>query len=228
MSVWKRLKSSIEWLEHLHFIASIVANWTVVLSAVAAALFGFWTWSAEHAYLPVALVVLGSFCASIWALNGIIWLRRQSRPSAARIAFDYSYGVTLDEVSPSHDPGNEKNCLEFRFLIRNVAPGPLKYNAERIDVIVDDRIKTARNITGTLPRDAKIQLKVGGFEKNVVDGFKERLSGSYEYTIAYGHPDDEYSRKTKKKIHFDLIKKEGKIVAAPWNILEESDEPILS
>jgi hypothetical protein len=224
---WKKIgKPVLEWAEHLHLLAVIATHWNVIVSIFFAIGAGFWTWSAEHAYLPVLLVGLGTFVAAIWGINGIIWLRGQTRPSKARLTFDYAYGLTLDEISPSHDEGNQNNNLEFRFQIRNVAPGPLKYKSERIDVIIGDRIKTARDICGILPRNSWVQLKVGGFEKNTVDDFKERTSGTYEYSIIYGHPDDNYSRQTKKRIHFDLVKEKGKVIGCPWIILEESDQPI--
>src|SRR5216683_756795 len=114
MWLWKKVgKPILEWTEHIHFLAGIAAHWSVVVSVLLAMGAGFWTWSAEHAYLPVFLVSLGTFVAVIWAINGIVWLRRQKRPSKARVAFDYSYGIALDEITPSHDEGNEKNCLEF-------------------------------------------------------------------------------------------------------------------
>ncbi|MCI0556689.1 MAG: hypothetical protein L0287_37595 [Anaerolineae bacterium] len=186
----------------------------------------YWAWVSQWGYFPIALTGLGVFVATIWGINGIIWARRQSRPSKARMAFDYSYGIALDEVIPAHDEGNEMNCLEFRFQIRNVAPGPMKYKAERIDVIIGDRIRTSRDIVGILPRNSWIQLKIGGFEKTMVNALDDRTVGTHEFSIIYGHPQDEYSRRAKKKIRFDLVKKDGKVTGAPWVILEENDDPI--
>jgi hypothetical protein len=95
----------------------------------------FWTWSAEHEYLPIFLVGLGTLVAVIWGVNGVIWLRAQTRPSKAKMTFDYSYGVALDEIFPSHDREN----------VANVAPGPLKYKVERVDVVIGDRIRALRD-----------------------------------------------------------------------------------
>ncbi|SRR6266851_8487549 len=205
---------------------NLAAHWltTLLLFAMSTGL-PIWTAISEHWSWPLAIalgVVL--FAVGLWIINGIVWLRRQTRPSKAKITFDYSYGIALDDISPSIDPNNETNNLEFRFQIRNVAPGPIKYKAERIDVVVDDRIKSARDITGTLPRNSWIQLKVGGYEKKIVDTLPDRVAGTYEFSIIYGHPDDEYSRRCKKKIRFDLIKHPN--VAAPWLIQLETDESI--
>ncbi len=185
---------------------NLAAHWltTLLLFAMSTGL-PIWTAISEHWSWPLAIalgVVL--FAVGLWIINGIVWLRRQTRPSKAKI--------------------NETNNLEFRFQIRNVAPGPIKYKAERIDVVVDDRIKSARDITGTLPRNSWIQLKVGGYEKKIVDTLPDRVAGTYEFSIIYGHPDDEYSRRCKKKIRFDLIKHPN--VAAPWLIQLETDESI--
>lgn len=227
------LRRGWEALAHLHLATwiaeTISGHWGIAVSGAASIGLGYWAWILQWGYLPVVLVALGVFATGIWALNGILWLARQRRPSQARVAFDYSYGIALDEVIPSHDPNNVDNSLEFRFQIRNVAPGPIKYHAERIDIIVDDdRIRTVRDIKGVLPRNSWVLLKVGGFTKAVVDFLPDRTKGSYEYSISYGHPNDKFSHRTKKQITFDLIKHEGKVTGAPWIIREETDEAISS
>lgn len=225
MRVSKFFKPILEWAEHVYFIGGIAGSWSVSMSALLALGAGFWTWSAEHSYVPIFLVMLFTFAVTIWAFIGIIWLRRQVRPSKAKLTFEYSYGIALDEIVPSHDKDNQINSLEFRFHIRNVAPGPLKYKAERVDVIIGDRIRTERNLIGVLPRTSWTQLMVGGFDQEVVGSLEDRTAGVYEMSIIYGHPDDEYSRRAKKRIRFELIKRDNIISNAPWRILEESDEP---
>jgi hypothetical protein len=129
--------------------------------------------------LPVFLVEIGTFLTAIWGINGVIWLRSQQRPSRTRLTFDYSYGLALDEITPSHDTENEGNTLEFSFRIRNVAPGAIRYNVERMDVIIGDRIRTLRNCTGTLPRNSWILLHVSDFQRNIVDDLPDRTEGTY-------------------------------------------------
>jgi hypothetical protein len=143
------------------------------------------------------------------------------------MAFDYSYGLAIDEIIPAHDNDNRENCLEFRFLIRNTAPGPMRYKAERIDVIIGDRIRTSRDLIGVLSRNAWTTLRVSGFDKELVSALKNYESGTYEFSIVYGHPQDNYSRRMTKRLRFDLVKKDAKVnEEAPWVILEEKDDAI--
>jgi hypothetical protein len=201
----------------------LTSNWMLAVSIVFGFVTSWWAWITQWGYLPVVLFDIFAFGGAVWTLNGVVWFSTRNRPSKQKLTFDYSFGIALDDVIPSHDPENVHNNLEFRFQIRNVAPGPAKYDAERINVVIGDRIRSARNINGTLPRNSWIQLKVGGFDKDTVDQFPDRIAGTYEYTIIYGHPEDNYTRRGTKRIHFDLVKREGKVIAAPWNILEEHD-----
>ena len=216
----------------LYDIARTIAeHWAIVLSTVAAIATGGWAWwsyATQWGYLPVFVAALLVLAAAMTIFRNVISLRRENRPSRARLTFDYNYGIALDDIIPSHDVDNEQNCLEFRFQIRNVAPGPLKYNAERIDVIIDDRIRTGRNLSGSLPRTSWILLKVGGFRKSLVDTLQDRVTGRYEMMISYGHPAEGYSRQMKKNISFDLIKKDGRFSSAPWIIVSDEDVPISS
>jgi hypothetical protein len=211
--------------------ATLGHHWPLIVSgAIAAATgaWGWWAWATQWGYLPVFVASLVALAASMSVFRTIVLIKRQDRPSKARSAFDYSYGLAIDEIIPSHDARNDQNSLEFRFHIRNVSPGPLKYNAERIDAIIGDRIKTLRDISGALPRSSWIQLKVGGFNKQTVDELPDRISGRYELSINYGHPEEPYSWQMKKLIIFDLVKQDGKVTGAPWNIVSENDSPIRS
>jgi hypothetical protein len=225
-----RIKTSFEWISrarNIDWLFSIAKQWVIpVMAAVGTGIWGLRDYLVQWGYLPIAIICLVVFVVTLWGINGIIWFSRQNRPSRARLIFDYSYGIALDEITPSHDIDNDHNCLEFRFQIRNVAPGPMKYNAERIDVIIGDRIRTARAIAGILPRDGRILLRPPGFDKITIDSLENRVSGNYEFSIIYGHPADKYSRKLVKRIHFDLIKRNGIVSGAPWSILSESDNEI--
>ena len=207
------------------FVASHWAAFVSVGIAIGTGGWGWWSYATQWGYLPIFVAALLVLAAAMTFFRNIVSLRRENRPSRARLTFDYNYGIALDDITPSHDIDNEENCLEFRFQICNVAPGPLKYNAERIDVIIDDRIRTARNISGSLPRTSWIFLKVSGFGKNVVDALQDRVTGRYEMTISYGHPAEGYSRQMKKNISFELIKKEGRFSNAPWTIVSDEDMP---
>jgi hypothetical protein len=119
-----RLQRGWEGLGHIHLAEWI---WTTIVSAVNAGGVGYaawWAWATQWGYLPVYLAVLFSFTLSIWLINGFIWMRRQSRPSQARISFDYSYAMALESILPAIDVKNDVNTLEIRPAFRNVANGP--------------------------------------------------------------------------------------------------------
>ena len=206
----------LKWLRRYGVIGNAIAatihlitsNWVLAMSIVAGVATSWWAYATQWGYLPIFLFGLVAFGAFVWISNGVVYFTTRNRPSKSKMTFDYSFGFALDEISPSHDPDNIDNSLEFRFLIRNVAPGPLKYKIERINAIIGDRIRATRNGEGILPRNSSTMLRVGGFQKDQVDQLPNRISGIYEISIIYGHPDDGYSRRCSKRIHFDLIRKD--------------------
>jgi hypothetical protein len=125
--------------------ASTHGLWAVVMSAAIPVGTGWWAWATQWGYLPIFLAGLGVFAASIWSLNGIIWLQHQRRPSRQRISFDYSYGLALEDIIFSHDEGNIENYLEFRLALRNVTNGPLQIKIDRLSFFIEDRFANSKN-----------------------------------------------------------------------------------
>lgn len=104
--------------------ASVLA-WLVSLPVGIVA--SFWAWATSWGYLPVAVFGLGIFVITIWGFIGIVWLRRQNRPSRRRVSFDYSYGIAIEDVRIAFDKDNINNMLQFFPDLRNHANGPMKF-----------------------------------------------------------------------------------------------------
>jgi hypothetical protein len=136
-----------------------------------------------------------SLSTSIWILNGIVWFRRQDRPSKARISFDYGYSLALEQVTAAFDAENTINTLEFRFKHRNTANGPVLYKIEKLIVRVNDRIAEGSVRGAVMSRGMSLlSLLDFGFTKNAVDSFQDRPLGRLEYSAIYGHPEFGCSR----------------------------------
>jgi hypothetical protein len=206
-----------------------ISHGSVFVSSVMAAGVAYWTWSTEHGYLPVFFAALGTFVAVVWAINGIVWLRSQARPSKARITFDYSYGLSLEEVRPSLDVENVDNILEIRLYVRNLTNGPMKILIERFHTTIEDRFYTSpKHGQSVLSRAAATTLfPGGGFKKDAFDKFADRATGTLEFSILYGHPEDAFSRRAAKTLRLDLFKRrndKGELsVNINWIVQAESD-----
>ena len=224
-----------EWVSHIHVITWLIeiihwltAQWSVVVSATLSIGAAYWAWATQWGYLPVALVALGVFVASIWGLNGILWLRRQSRPSRARISFDYSYGLPLENVVGSLDPENKDNTLEIRLVVRNVASGPAKVLLEKMRVTIEDRFVEVTNIPFVLPRDLRLTvIPNAGFKLEAYRKFKDRTTGQLEYSMLYGHPSEAYSRRATKTLQLDVFKRKNpgkkESLTVNWLLRTEDD-----
>lgn len=211
--------------------ASISGLWPVAVSAVIALGTGWWAWATQWGYLPVFLSAFGIFTASIWLLNGIIWLRRQNRPSKERISFDYSYGLALEDLLITHDDGNNDNYIEFRLAIRNVTNGPVRFNIEKLSFYLEDRFVDAKSFSSIIPRGTRTTLiPASGFRREAAMNLSDRPKGRIEYSIKYGHPDFAYSWVSEKSLEL-LMKKfidDGKVRVRDltWVIRSENDYPI--
>lgn len=194
-----------EWVGHIHVVSWLleIGHGSVALGAAAAAGVAYWTWSIEHGYLPVFFAALGTFVALIWAINGIVWLRSQARPSKARITFDYSYGLSLEDVIPALDLRNLDNTFEIRLRVRNHANGPVRILVEKFYITIEDRFYgSPAQFRSVPPRGAATTLfPGGGFKKEAFDKFADTTNGTLEFSILYGHPEDHLSRRARKYLN---------------------------
>lgn len=228
-----RLRHAWDALAHVH-----LADWlgTLALSALNGAGVGYaawWAWATQWGYLPVYLAALFAFTLSVWLVNGFIWMRRQRRPSHARIAFDYSYALALEGVEICVEDGNEASTMQIRPQFRNVGNGPVKFFIEKLDTTVEDRIASGhRDFDGVIPRAIVRTIMSGaGFQQDAYDQFHDRTTGVMEYAVKYGHPDDAYSRRVTATVALQIVKRKdgaGKRTASLiWIMQNEADASIL-
>lgn len=210
-------------------VVSIVTNWNVVVGLLGAAAIAYQAWIEDYGVLAIALTALGAFAAIIWSWNGLVWLRRQRRPSKAMLDFDYSYSLALEQVVPALDLENERNTLEFRLVVKNTSQRPIRMQPEKIEFRVEDRFVEA------IPRGSIIAANMSitiipnrGFSKDAWLTFKDRTHGSIVFSILYGHPDYPFSRRAIKYLDIDLFKTdEGKGVIINWLISHEADQEVI-
>src|SRR5688500_18407058 len=79
------------------------------------------------------------FTVVIWAINGLIWLKRQNSLSKSKINFDYLYDLDLTALSLGFDKENDKHNIQVGLKLRNSTSGPLEYYVETFDVILGDK-----------------------------------------------------------------------------------------
>ena len=216
-----------EALGHIHLGEWL---WTLLVSAINTVATVRWAWVTQWGHLPIYLVALATFTLSIWLINGLIWIARQSRPSHARITFDYSHGLALDGLSLGLDLQNNENTFELRPKFLNVSGGPIKYSVEKLDFKVEDRIVQIKNMSGgVLPKGVgRTFIPNAGFRREAYDQFSDRARGEFEYSLVYGHPDDrDYARRAKGICSLDIFKMKDKdgepVVTINWIFRDESD-----
>jgi len=187
-------------------------------------------WIAKYGYLPIVLIGMFSFALGIWILNGVIWISRQKRPSKQRIAFDYSYSLTLTDIFPSLYLTDQDSTLELRPRFKNASNRAFMYKFERLEFRIEDRFARGEPKGAILAANTSLTVIPGfGFNRAAWDSFKDRTGGSVEFTIVYGHPEYGFSRRATKTVHLDLFTTKTDQVQAVninWTIQKEDDEEI--
>lgn len=223
--LWRKIaKPILEWAEHAHFVAWVVAQWSLIVSAALAIGVGFWAWSAEHAYLPVFLVALVTFVCTIWGFNGIVWLRSQRRPSKQRVAFDYAYGLSLIELHLGLDESKKDAAFQLGIRLFNASDWPIKYLVEDMNMVIGDRAIAKPNFTsmgGIVSRRSPTLFLYPPFPRSAM---KKHAEGMMKFSILYGHPDFGFVRRFKRRLSVSLRLDDKP--SAVYIVESESDESI--
>ena len=110
---------------------------------------------------------------------------------------------------------------------------PLKYQFERLDIKVEDRLVEIGSAAGIIPRAVQRTIMCNkGFRKEAFAQFAARTVGHMDFTILHGHPEEtNYTRRLTANVHLDLFKgtnNDGtETVAINWYLHSESDVSIL-
>jgi len=233
------IRKTWDWVGHIHLVSwladLVVHGWTYAVSGAAATLFGRWAFISHYGALPVALVALFVFVAAVWSLNGLVWLNGQRRPSRARIKFDYTWGLAVDNVVPGLDLENKQNTLEFRMIVRNATNGPIRVHLKTMTVTIEDRFYTFSDVSFVLSMGGSTTvIPDAGFDSTAYSSFKDRTVGTLTYEAEYGHPSDRYARVSARKLELHVFKhrtavprqKPTQAVIVNWLLREETDEAI--
>jgi len=143
-----------------------------------------------------------------------------------KLAFDYSYGLALERVYLGYDDSKKPPPVQLGLVLANAADGPLAYEVEHFEVIVEGRTKAEpvfKNYGGVIPKGKTSTFFYPSFGEELPKG-KDHLDGLIRFTILYGHPEVGMFRKASKELSVSL--RLGAKTGIAYLITKESDEPI--
>jgi hypothetical protein len=202
-------------------------QWATLGAGIVSVTWGVWAWVTQWGYLPAATFALVAFTCTILLANGLISLRTRRRPLRETMEFDYSYGLSFEEIHIGIDAGKPEAFFQVAIKLRNATDAPLRYHVDTMHVVVADRtVENPQflNRDGVIPRGGSTLFFYPAFPKATLAGLPSRLAGRIEYAIKYGHPEVGYVRLAKKVLgtSYRLDDKPGAMTL----IVSESDEPI--
>jgi hypothetical protein len=169
--------------------ASMYALWPLGVAAIGGLGAAAWGYLEDLSSPARLLMGIGTGVGILWAVNGVIWLRREIRPSRKRIAFDCAYGLALESISLGKDEGQQTAAVQLGIVLRNAAPVPLRYVVEDMAVIIGTATiphPTWANRGGLISRGCATTFNYPSFPSSVI---KPREKAVIRFTIAYGHPE---------------------------------------
>jgi hypothetical protein len=167
--------------------------------------------------IPLTVVAAG---ATLYCVNQIAILYNQFREG-------FAYGLAYEGVFLGFNPTRDEAILQLGVLIRNVTANPMRYRAERFDVVIRDRtIPTPIEHQGNLiPRGSQRQYMAPSFTREQVGQFiDQNVDATITLEFHYGHPDGPYVRRLKMKMSVAL--KLSNPIGSRDVIVSESDEEI--
>jgi hypothetical protein len=140
----------------------------------------------------------------LWAggVHTKLYKRIQLYARRQRMPFDYSYGLALDGLALGRDdshPGGPQ--FQVGLNISNVVDGPLRYEVDSFDVVIDNRTlakPSFQNRGGVIPRGCTQRFMYPAFARGDITG--PRPSGVIRFSVKYGHPDIGFVRKAAKTL----------------------------
>lgn len=213
-------------------IVLVTTNWVVVLSVILAYL--SWLISQAQSFVKnedvqtVALV----FLFFLWTLIGLTVLRDRRKPREVTPHQDYRYGLTFEGVVPFYLPESAggDGSLGFGVQLRNWSSGPLRYEVQIFEVILNDRILPRVKkglLKSTMARGAVRTSKPENFKKETITDFIDKeVKGTLDIVIDYGHPERPLERQLKMSFDLALLLRNVGTPQFSANIASESDLPL--
>jgi hypothetical protein len=188
-------------------IVLLTTNWTLVVSAALAIFAALVGWAYDIASNPRVQVGVGTFVASLWTCIGLVVLADRRKPRIMRAFQDYQYALTFEGLAPFYEPKNEE-ALQFGIQFRNFSNGPLRFHIEKFQVLIGDRISPIGKpppATNFMPRGGGRMYKTQGFKRDSLrEFFGKKTTGTADFIIAYGHPEQPPVRRLKMTLELIL------------------------
>lgn len=221
------MRTFIRWLRGLGPVGSAAAdvvtflstNWVPVMGTIVAIGASLNEWATNVVHSPVVQTFFEAFLATLWTLVGILYLYDRTKPRSVKVAADYRYGLTFEGIAPNIDPGNDDLWIGFLIQLRNFSQAPIKYTVDQFDFRIGSRAlpKPSKVLDGYLPRGGGKAICPSRFSKDDVrEFFGRRVTGTAEFSITYGHPEEPPLRRLKLSFAVTLH------IAADGNITQES------
>jgi hypothetical protein len=191
------------WLKKWHWFSQIgivVKVWHASQVALPFLVAAYAAFSAYSDSLPRSQVV--AFAAL--ALGGALLAVNQLRmllgvPIAVRSQESFEYGLRYTEVSVGHDFQSAQWGLQICIGLANSSRGPIRYQVERMDVIIGNSAlpnKTFANTGGVIPLMGARIFRDAVFPPSVIAHLMGgKHEGTVEMSIIYGHADSEPTRR---------------------------------
>jgi hypothetical protein len=171
---------------------------------------------------PLALLIP----LTVVAAGATVYLVNQAVALFSRFREGYAYGLAYEGPYMAFNPHSDDATLQLGVIIRNVSVNPLKYTAQRFDVVVGDRTIVAPVIFstgGVIPRTCTRTYFYAPFKREQIQQFMiGNVQGSITFEFLYGHPDGPHVRRLTMKLFISL--KLNDPVGLRDLILSESDE----
>jgi hypothetical protein len=230
-----------KWLRGLGPVGSTLAdalafltnNWVLTMSALMSIWAAFTEWTFVLVQNPRFQNAVFVFLSLLWTSIGITVLIDRRKPRTVKAEHDYRYGLTFEGLMPalSGPFDTDDSELGVGIQLRNFSSGPIKYTIEELDVRIGNRalpILKKGSLFGFMARGAGRTSYSPAFKRRDFKDFVgQRLEGTANFSITYGHPELPAVRKLSisMAVHLEIPTEPGP-VGFGANILDESDQPL--
>lgn len=209
-------------------LAWVIRIWHLLQIAAPIAVAGYTAFLAATESLSTAQLVTLTVLTLAGALLTVNQLRMLiGFPIAVTTIEDYAYGLNYGGVFAGYAPHDPNATLQIGVHLSNSARGPIKYQVERMDVIVGTTALPIKNYTnrgGIIPmmsarvfRDSPYPMSA---VKHLIGG---KHLGSLEMVVLYGPADGDPVRRFHFKIELTVDVQPAAVVLADSVVLEKDE-----
>ena len=123
-----------------------------------------------------------------------------------KFTFDYAYSLGLQGIHLAYDDSVTPAPLQLGLVLANVAEGPIKYEVDQFEVVIEDRAiahPVFKSRGGVILRSMSTIYFYPPFAQELPEG-RDHLNGVIRFAIRYGHPEIGFLRTMKKEVSFSL------------------------